>query len=99
MQFTGPYAAPKVFCDHCGAEITDATDGNYQWTHADGSKEGQTTPMVFTHKACCDAFEHSHGDPYAWSAIGLECLPYFLARNLHVTWRQAHAAAQFASGG
>jgi hypothetical protein len=94
IQFTGPYAAPKILCDHCGEEITDATAGNYQWTHADGCEEGQTTTMYFTHKACCDAFEHSDGDPSAWGAIGLECLPYFLARNLHVTWQQAQACAR-----
>ena len=41
--------------------------------------------MYFTHKEYCDAFEAAHGSGQAWSVIGLECLPYFLARNLHVT--------------
>ena len=69
IQFTGPYAAPKILCDHCGKEIMDAKDGNYQWTHEDGCAEGQTTTLYFTHKACCDAFEHTHGDPYAWARL------------------------------
>ena len=42
IQFTGPYAAPKILCDHCGEEITEAKDGNYQWTHQDGCADGQT---------------------------------------------------------
>ena len=48
-------------------------------------QEGATTPMYFTHKEYCDAFEAARGSGQAWSVIGLECLPYFLARNLHVT--------------
>jgi hypothetical protein len=24
-------SCPVVVCDHCGEQITDALDGNYQW--------------------------------------------------------------------
>ena len=50
--------------------------------------------MYCTHKDCCGAFEAAQGDGQAWSAIELESLPYFLARNLHVTWQQAQARAR-----
>jgi hypothetical protein len=50
--------------------------------------------MDFTHKDCGDAVEAAQGDGQAWSAIDLECLPYFLARNLHGTWQQAQARAR-----
>ena len=93
----GPYAIPQLVCDYCGKVITHAQDGNYQWSDAD-AEEGTTTLMYFTHKACCDPFEAAHEAQHPWSAIGLECLPYFLARNLHVTWPQAQAAARLASG-
>jgi hypothetical protein len=65
----------------------------YQWSDA-SLEEGETTPMSFTHKEYCDAFEVGHGGGHVWSAIGLECLPYFLVRNLHVTWQQAQASAR-----
>ena len=54
IQFTGPYAAPKILCDHCGEEITEAKDGNYQW-RALLQEDGACMPMVFTHKRCCAA--------------------------------------------
>jgi hypothetical protein len=93
IRMDGPYAIPTVLCDHCGEAITDAQDGNYQWSDA-LLQEDPTTPMYFTHKACCDAFEQVRGGMQAWSAIGLECLPYLLARNLRLTWQQAQAAAR-----
>jgi hypothetical protein len=98
IQFNGPAAAPKIFCDHCGQEILEAKDGNYQWSHAGGCDDGQTAVIYFTHKACCDAFERTHGDPYAWGAIGLEALPYFLMQNLKVSWREAQAKGRWMSG-
>ena len=67
IQFNGPYAAPKILCDHCGEAIREAKDGNYQWTHAAGCEEGQTAHVYFTHKRCCHAFERTHGDPAAWA--------------------------------
>ena len=98
IQFNGPYAAPTIVCDYCGKEITAAADGNYQWSHAAGTAEGQQAPMFFTHKACCDAFEHTRGDSYTWSAIDLECLPYFLAENLQVSWQEARSKARRMAG-
>jgi hypothetical protein len=98
IQHDGPYAIPQLVCDFCGEVITDAQDGNDQWSDA-AREDGATTPMFFTHTACCAAFEDAHGGSATWQAIGLECLPYFLARNLHVTWQQAQAAARLASGG
>jgi hypothetical protein len=96
IQYTGPYAAPTVVCDHCGTPITDAKDGNYQWSH-EVLGEGVTAPMLFTHKACCRAFEQARGG--SWGAIGLECLPFYLAHNLHVTWRTARTYAQLMAAG
>ena len=98
IEFTGRYAAPKILCDHCGKMITTAEDGNYQWSNAAGTEEGQTTALFFTHKACCDAFEHTRGDSYTWSAIDLECLPYFLAENLQVSWQEARSKARRMAG-
>ena len=93
ITYNKPYAVPRIVCDSCGKVIADAQDGNYQWSDA-MLEDGTTTPMYFTHKECCDAFEAAHGGGQAWSAIGLECLQYFLARNLHVTWQQAQASAR-----
>src|SRR5262245_61150818 len=92
IQFRGPYSAPTIICDHCGKAITRAQDGNYEWSHAAGTAEGQTAPMYFTHKTCCHAFEQAHGG--GWGAIGLEALPAFLATNLHIPWSQATAKAR-----
>ena len=93
MQRDGPSAVPRLLCDHCCAVIRTAADGNYQWSEA-MLEDDTATAMFFTHKECCDAFEAAHGGGHVWSAIGLECLPYFLARNLHVTWQQAQASAR-----
>jgi hypothetical protein len=98
IQFNGPYAAPKLVCDHCGQEITTAKDGNYQWSHAAGCEDGQTTRMYFTHKRCCRAFEHRQAEPYGWGAIDLEALPYFLMKNLKLSWREAEAKGRWMSG-
>ena len=49
--------------------------------------------MYFTHKEYGDAFEAAPGSGQAWSVLGLECLPYLLARNLHVTCQQSQASA------
>ncbi len=97
IQYNGAYAAPKIVCDQCGELITDAKDGNYQWSMV-GADEGITTPLYFTHKQCCDAFERTHGDPHAWAAIGLECLPHYLVKNLHTDWRTSQAMARLMAG-
>jgi hypothetical protein len=94
IQYHGPYATPQVTCDHCGELITDATEGNYQWSHP-AIVEGPTTPIYFTHKACCVAFEQAQGGD--WGAIGLECLPFYLVKNLHTSWRAAEASGRLMS--
>ena len=45
---------PAVICDLCGAEITDAQDGNYQW-QGDGQGGWGDGEIHFTHKPCCAA--------------------------------------------
>jgi hypothetical protein len=84
---------PTLRCDHCGAVMTDTQDGNSQWSDAALAAD-TTTPMSFTHKACCDAFEQARGGGQAWAAMGLECLLYFLAKNLNMSWRQVQASAR-----
>src|SRR5262249_54079479 len=96
IQYTGPSAAPQIVCDHCGERITNAMEGNYQWAYIDGEDEG-TTPLYFTHKHCGDAFEQAHAEA-SWDAIGLECLPYFLRKNLQLSWREAQASGRKMSG-
>jgi hypothetical protein len=86
---------PLVVCDHCGQEIADAREGNYQW---------RTTPegrpingeVYFTHKRCCAAFEWLHaGQPaWHWAWTELCCLPIYLGVNLQLDWREARELAQ-----
>jgi hypothetical protein len=71
-----------VFCDVCGAEITDALDGNYQWLLRDEERPAGAR-ADFTHKRCCDAFDQAHAGAMV-AAISLECLPIFLGNNLGV---------------
>lgn len=97
MQCIGSAAMPKILCDQCGKAITAATDGNYLWSHAAGCEEGQTAPIAFTHKACCDAFERTHGEPYAWGAMSLTALPYFLMRNLQLSRQETQASGRLMS--
>jgi hypothetical protein len=75
--------------------IATAQEGNYLWNPA-LLDAGRPAPLVYTHKACCDAFERQHGG--YWSAISLECLPYYLATNLQVTWTQAQASGRRMAG-
>ena len=49
--------------------MTDAQDGNSQRSNT-ALAEGTTTPMSFTHKACCDDFEQARGGGQAWAAMG-----------------------------
>jgi hypothetical protein len=95
IQFHGYYAAPRVVCDHCGERIREAKDGNYQWSQAEGGADGQTAVMYFTHKACCHAFEQTHGASATWHAIDLEARPYFLMQNLQLSWRAAQAKGRW----
>ena len=83
---------PIVVCDYCLHEITDAADGNYQWKTDDNGAPTDGA-IYFTHKHCCHKFEQTHGDVLQWAAIGLECLPVFLASNLKVDWAKAKQTA------
>ena len=93
IQMESPCAIPTVVCDHCGTVMADAQDGNYQWSNA-MLKDDPATVLYGTHRACSEAFAQMRGGRQAWSAIGLECVPSFLARNLHVTWPQSPASAR-----
>jgi hypothetical protein len=85
----GPVTAPVVLCDHCGEQIEEATDGNYQWRPEDGKT------VYFTHKPCCRAFEHTRGG--AWCAMELDVLPLYLSNNLKIDRKRAeHRARLFA---
>jgi hypothetical protein len=76
---------PLVSCDYCRHTIDDATDGNYQWIHGEGT-------LYFTHKQCCHAFEQAR--PGDWSADELQFLPLFLGNSLHVNWKKANSRAR-----
>lgn len=95
IRIRGPHSCPVVICDHCGEVIEDARDGNYQWQGA--IHEDEIALMVFTHKACCDPFEHAHRHEGSWCAIGLDALPHFLLRNLGLTWKQSRSCAALMS--
>ena len=86
----GGMAKPVIICDHCGKEIDEAKQGNYQWDVAQVDKP-QGGQVYFTHKACCRAFEAL--TPGRWSWTELDCLPVFLANNLKVNWKEAREKA------
>ena len=79
-------ANPTIVCDWCHEPIATGTGGNYQWRNV---PEGESSPMVFTHKRCCRAFEAAQGGH--WCAIGLDWLLPFLANNLEVDVKQTLA--------
>jgi len=79
-------ARPTIVCDYCQQPITRGAEGNYQWQH---SPDGAAVPMVFTHKACCHAFEQTHAG--SWSAIELDWLLVFLKNNLKVDMKTTAA--------
>ena len=85
---------PVIVCDHCGQEITDGRDGNYQWQVG---RDGEIVngKIYFTHKECCRSFEQANGGRRCWMFTGLECLPVFLVRNLKVDWDRAKKTARF----
>jgi hypothetical protein len=82
----GKFTKPVIVCDHCGEEITTATDGNYHWRFGQrGDYPG--APVYFTHKKCCSAFENVN--PSDWLAMDLECLFVYLAYGLKLDWNAA----------
>ena len=68
---------PIVICDHCGKPITDARNGNCEWPVGGG-------PVSFTHKACCHAFDETHGGRKNWGYFELSYFSLYLDTNLHV---------------
>lgn len=76
-----------VFCDHCGEQIEQAKVGNYEWL-ADGDGE-----LFFTHKSCSLAFEETYGGRAAWLACELSALPFYLMKNLALSWDESRRAA------
>lgn len=93
MRRDGSLDRPVIVCDHCGLEITDAKDGNYEW-QVDPSGQIKDGTIHFTHKRCCHPFEQANGDRLGWLAIGLECLPVYLANNLQLDWDRAKKTAR-----
>jgi hypothetical protein len=87
-------SCPVVVCDHCGREIADAKDGNYQWRMGLNDSDFGSR-VYFTHKGCCLAFEDDHSeDGFVWGAIDLPCLPVYLGNNLNLDWEEAHRSAE-----
>jgi hypothetical protein len=84
--------APKVFCDWCKKEITEAADGNYEWLPwENGKMTEEPWPIYFTHKGCCEPFEDAHGrgSGALWNAMELDVLPVYLVKNLRIKWDDA----------
>src|SRR5262245_60102707 len=91
----GPLCCPVILCDHCGREIDDARQGNYQWTMSPLAP-GRPVALYFTHKACCRDFEQARPLPEGlWGWTPLECLPVYLANNLKVDRKKARHTATF----
>jgi hypothetical protein len=92
IRYVDDLACPTVICDHCGEAIQKASLGNFQW-----DSDAREPALVFTHKHCYAAFEaaHPHVD---WGALGLECLPVYLACNLKINQKRAKAIAAFCAG-
>lgn len=88
---------PAVICDHCGAEIMEGKQGNYEWVMDDDGKikDGM---IYFTHKECCYPFEMSHGGRAIWYAGELDLLPLYMANVLKVDMKKAKEWARLLSG-
>jgi hypothetical protein len=81
-------ACPAILCDHCGKEITDARDGNYEF-RCDEHAVGPT--LYFTHKACCAAFDDAQ--PHVMGAMELDVMFVYLANRLKLDWDKAKKRA------
>jgi len=89
----GRYDKPSILCDGCGAAITAAADGQFQWRQsASGTTDGT---IYFTHTRCGHVFEHSQGG--AWSASPLDWLLVFLMNTLQVDRQHTEARIMEAS--
>ena len=82
MMFKGGLYCPVVRCDWCGLPIDDARDGNVEWR-----MEDDPTPICFTHKGCCAAFERATGGYPSWLTCELVDFPVQVAANLGIDFR------------
>jgi hypothetical protein len=99
IRIEGPQARAVVVCAHCGKQIENARQGNYQWRMRDGCR-GTGGQLFFTHKQCCRAFQTANTGPFTWAWTELCCLPIFLGNNLGLDWEGAKDTARmFASIG
>ncbi len=83
-------SCPMIFCDYCQEPIEGS--GNYQFLMS----SDQRTPLYFTHKRCCDAFERAHPAPegVCWGASELDTLLVYLGNTLKVDWEKARERAR-----
>ena len=78
-------SCPLIRCDHCAEEINPASDGNYQWRMSANGQCCPSSPVFFTHKRCCWAFEHTRREGgVLWGAMELSLLPILLERTSHL---------------
>jgi hypothetical protein len=94
IKIEGGRYRPVVACDHCGEEIDDARQGNYQWRVEENGNPADGGLIFFTHKRCCRPFEESNGGRVGWCWTPLSCLPVFLVNNLSLDWEKAKETAQ-----
>ena len=92
MQRDGPYAVPRLLCDHCGTVIRTATDGKYQWSEA-MLEDDTATAMFFTHKECCHTFDTAQSQEHLVGANDLDHFMVFLSNNVGLDWEKATKAA------
>jgi hypothetical protein len=86
-------SCPVIVCDHCGRQISDARDGNYQWRLGMNDTDFGSR-IYFTHKHCCQPFEDAHeSENVLWGAMELEVLPIYLGNNLALKWNEARRRA------
>jgi hypothetical protein len=94
-------AYPKVFCDWCSEEITDAADGNFEWVMERDGRLQARCDVYFTHKRCSEAWGASMGHLTDGLFIGnmeLAIFPVQLAGNLQLDWARARVKAYWAAG-
>ena len=88
---------PVAVCDHCGEQIIDAKQGNYEWRvqPPDYDTDGD---VFFTHKGCSRAFRLARPvEPGHWCCIELRELTMRLSANLGQSWQDVKTEAQKAT--
>jgi len=88
---------PATFCDHCGREIEQGRQGNFEW-QVDDHGAIVDGIIYFTHKQCCWEFEQTRGGRGHWYCDELESLPLFLIANLEIDVKKAAKWAHFKAG-